>query len=82
MPPTSSLLLLQAAALNADDPRLCMELRGRLTAMGLPPDGLTYTMAIQAHAALGQTGEALAAFRQLSSDRSAQVCACVWWGGV
>ena len=62
---------LMSAALVADDAYLALDLYQRLLAAGLRPDGVTFTVLLQAHARLGQVSEAVAAFEALSRDPNA-----------
>ena len=72
-PSPDSYNTLMSAALEGGDAALALVLRARATAAGLAPDGLTYTLTIRAHGALGQPGEAVAAFRALTADPAAQL---------
>lgn len=62
---------LMSAALAADDGFLALDLHRRLLAAGLRPDGVTFTVLLQAHARLGQVSEAVGAFEALSRDPNA-----------
>lgn len=64
---------LMSAAVAAEDPNLALELHRRLQAAGLRPDGLTYTVLVQAHARLGQLTEAVGTFESLSRDKNASM---------
>lgn len=62
---------LMSAAVSAGEPQLAVDLFQRLLSANLSPDGVTYTVLIQAHSLLGQVPEAVAAFEALSRDPGA-----------
>ena len=62
---------LMSAAVGADEGHLALDLHQRMLAAGLRPDGVTFTVMLQAHGRLGQVSEAVAAFESLSRDPNA-----------
>jgi len=69
---------LMSASVAVDDAELALELHRRLQDAGLRPDGLTYTVLIQAHARLGRVSDAVATFEALSRDRNAAMDSAVY----
>lgn len=72
-PSTVTFNTLMAAAVEAGEGALALTLYERLEGAGLAPDGLTYTVCIQAHALVGDLSGAQAAFEALSRDKNASL---------
>ena len=72
-PGTDSFNTLMSAAVAANEPELAITLHEKMVSAGQCPDGLTYTILIQAFSRLGKLGDAVGAFEQLSQDRNASM---------
>lgn len=62
---------LMSAAVDADDLRLAVDIFKRVEKASLRPDGVTYTILLQAYARLGRVLDAVATFEKLSLDTNA-----------
>lgn len=62
---------LMSAAVDADDLRLAVDIFKRVEKASLRPDGVTYTILLQAYAKLGRVIDAVATFEKLSLDPNA-----------
>jgi pentatricopeptide repeat protein len=62
---------LMSAAMSAGHGNVAIDLYERMLGAELRPDGVTFTILLQAHASLGAVSEAVAAFESLSKDPNA-----------
>jgi len=67
-PRTDTYNTLMGCAIDSDDPFLAIQLHTHLCQQGLRPDGVTYTILIQAHGRSRQLEKAVATFETLSKD--------------
>jgi len=67
-PRTDTYNTLMGCAIDSDDPSLAIQLHTHLCQQGLRPDGVTYTILIQAHGRSRQLEKAVATFETLSKD--------------
>lgn len=72
-PVTDTFNALMSTAISADEVDIALKLYNRMLSIGQFPDGLTYTILMQAYARKGRLSEAVDTFEQFSRDPNAHL---------